>query len=213
MESIKSRWTDPTPLRLGSAAESSQKRGHFKGRKMLLGMEATFEERVCTQGIARSSCGKEACKLQQKKAEEGLKNSRSEERNKDMQEEHERGLCNPHVPSAKQLVSGVDHSALVQGKLWLTKVFDEIKGRKTNNEKLLKEELSGRKSSQLNQPLSADEINAINCMKHKDLKANIKASEDERVGDQEDCNGSFIATLHTTVLACELSNVKCILAC
>jgi hypothetical protein len=187
--------------------ESSQKRGHFKGRKMLLGMEATFEEFVRTQGIVRSSYGKEAYKLQQKKAKEGLKNSYSKERNKDIQEEYEKGLSNPHMPSAKQLVSGVDYSALVQGKLWLTKVFDKIKGRKTNNEKLLKEELSGRKSSQLNRPLNADEINAINRMKYKDLKANIKAFEDERVGDQEDYNGSFIATLHTAVLAYELSNV------
>jgi hypothetical protein len=187
--------------------ESSQKRGHFKGRKQLLGMEATFEEFQRKQQIARSSYGEGAYKLQKQRAKEGLKKSYSKERNKEIQEAYEKELSNPHMPSAKQLVSGVDYSALVQGKLWLTKVFDKIKGRKTNNEKLLKEELSGRKSSQLNRALNADEITAINRMKYKDLKANVKAFEDERVGDQEDYNGSFILTLHTAILDYELSNV------
>ena len=50
-----------------------------------------------------------------------------------------------------------------------------------------------------NRPRNADETisKAINSMKYKYMKGNIKAFEGEQVGDQEDHNWSFLATSAT----------------
>jgi hypothetical protein len=100
-------------------------------------------------------------------------------------------LSEPHVPSARERVSGYDESAATLGLLQFGKLF-------TPNLSLLRDEWKGRKSGRLGRPLTFAETLIIEKTGLRDVKQAIKKHEAERERQEGEVhNEKFFKPLFT----------------
>jgi hypothetical protein len=114
---------------------------------------------------------------------------------KGVAEESFKAIINqPHVPSAKERVSGIHYSPMVEGFLQ----FGKLPEKGTNNLILFKHELRGRQMKSLNRELTRDEERAINVGINR-LKAAVRADEKSHYASeyQNGYDDKFFKPRHT----------------
>jgi hypothetical protein len=188
---IKARLCGQALLREVCATVLNGDREAYRGRPKLermLGLLESFNARV---RHLKGVIGSDEYDRRWKSQRAGLDSSYTSLRLYDARAQIDNILSEPHVPSARERVSGYDESAATLGLLQLGKLF-------MPNLTLLQNEWKGRKSARLGRALTDVEMLIIERTKLIDVKQAIKKHEADRERAEDEAhNGKFFKPLFT----------------
>jgi hypothetical protein len=192
-----------------SATIFGEKRAAFRGKKKIDEMSHRIQfvlERV--KELKRES-GELGYAEKHKQLKEAMSKTFTVERKKEAKESFEGVLSQQHIPSVKELISGIDISPMMRDLIQFGKIYDKIKGINTSNVGVLRTEWKGRQAEQLGRELSPEEFSAIAGTGIVELKQRIRG--DEKIRTEKDggyFNDKFFKPLHTSYDDYEWNTVK-----